>query len=97
MEKIEKRRVRRESVPFKPRPRKEFIELLEHGTEFGIRHRRGRKEFEVRLGTSFHNSVALPPDKLEIFIEHAQNVLAKRDEKLAELQKRMEFSSDGED
>ena len=68
------------SILFKPRPPKDFIELLRSSTEFSYRTKRdGSKEPQARIGTSFRNSIAVPTKYLEVLYEHLGEVLEERD------------------
>jgi len=74
------------SVLYRPRPPKEFIDLLRSSTEFSFRSKKdGSREPQVRIGTSYKNSVAVPVKYLETLHAHIGEVLENRDDMVAKL------------
>ena len=88
-------RNRHKSILYKPRPPKEFIELLRGATEFSVREKKGgRNEIQVRIGTSFNNSVAVPVAELETLRQHIDEVLQDKDDMVARLKEEYDLEAE---
>jgi len=87
-------RGRNKSILYKPRPPKDFIELLRGATEFSVREKKGgRNEIQVRIGTSYGNSVAVPVAELETLRQHIEEVLQDKDEMVDRLKKEYDLDN----
>ena len=86
-------RTRHKSILYKPRPPKDFIELLRGATEFSVREKGGQNEIQVRIGTSFNNSVAVPATELETLFKHLEEVLQNKEDMIARLKEEYNLDS----
>lgn len=75
-----------------PRERVPFIELLRNGTDYFVQSKRINGEFveveQIRIGTSYHNSFAVPVDQVDVLLQHLEEIKGVLPEKLAELRDR---------